>query len=74
MDERTKQKLIDKGYRVDYDRYGYMVYHNDTFVYGAGVNGQPKMHWRHIRANVKDNHDNGWRMALEHANKNKIIA
>ena len=43
----------DFGYYAD--QYEYYLTYKGKRIGGAGVIGKPKQHWRHARANVKDN-------------------
>ena len=45
-------KREDFGYSCN--KFGYQIQYKEKNIGGAGTLHNPKMHWRHARANIKD--------------------
>ena len=64
--------LKEQGYRIRADKYGYEVYHNEEWLFGAGIADTTKrMHWQHARKNLTNNLESAWSIAHQHYQSNK---
>jgi hypothetical protein len=63
------EKLREEGYELQYDWKGYRVSFKGQFITAAGVLAEKPIHWRHKRANVRDNFMHCVREALRHRGK-----
>ncbi len=67
--QKASRVLEEKGYSLITDKFGYKVMFGEEFVYAAGIDRAARMkpmHWRHAKANVRDNLGYAVRAAQDH--------
>ena len=47
--------LLEKDFDYKANAYEYKVFYKNISIGGAGIHRHKKLHWRHAKANVKDN-------------------